>query len=222
MFFRIKMNIKQITICIIFAFFFHSASFAASDDNKLKNEKHELLKIIENDRFLGNKNAKILLIEYSSLGCPHCAEFHINTLPKLKENYIDKDLLVYVHRNFPTNKQSLTASMLASCNNNYFSFLHGLFLSQESWGYSLDFEKSLCNIAKLSGMEKIDFDRCVNDSILKDRIYKDAFKASKILEINATPVFFLNGERIDGSVEYNVLASKIDARIKLYKAARSE
>lgn len=183
-------------------------------------KKYSLFKIEPDDKILGNKEAEIVLIEYSSLACPHCAEFHIQTLPKLKKNYIDKGHLIYVHRNFPTNKSSLIASMLASCSNNYFSFLNGLFLSQESWVYNGNFEKALCNIAKLSGMEKHDFDECVSDKELRDKIYNDAFKASKILEINATPVFFLNGERIEGTISYEAFASKIDARIKLYKASQ--
>ncbi|MDJ1257941.1 MAG: DsbA family protein [Candidatus Midichloria sp.] len=206
------MNFIQIIIYCALLFFTPILSSAAAT----KNEKAEVLKINSNDKFLGNQNAKIVLIEYSSLACPHCADFHISTLPKIKENYIDKGILVYVHRNFPTNKPSLVAAMLASCSNNYFPFLHGLFLSQESWGYSTNFEKSLCNIAKLSGMEKSDFDKCLQNKELKDSIYSEAFKASKILEINATPVFFLNGERIEGAIAYDSLATKIDSRIKLY------
>ncbi|WHQ46436.1 MAG: DsbA family protein [Candidatus Midichloria sp.] len=209
-----------IQIIIYCSLLFSTLAFASTDHTT--NEKAELLKINSNDKFLGNKNAKIVLIEYSSLACPHCADFHISILPKIKEHYIDKDLLVYVHRNFPTNKPSLIAAMLASCSNNYFPFLNGLFLSQESWGYSVNFEKLLCNIAKLSSMEKSDFDKCLQDKELKDSMYNEAFKASKILEINATPVFFLNGERIEGAVSYDSLATKINSRIKLYNTISNQ
>ena len=204
------------TIFCIFCLLFQNAY---ADD--IKEKKYSLLQIEPDDRILGNKKAKIVLIEYSSLACPHCADFHIQTLPQLRKNYIDKGYLVYVHRNFPTNKPSLVASMLTSCSNNYFSFLNGLFLSQESWVYTSNFEKALCNIAKLSGMDKHDFDKCINNKELRDKIYNNAFQASTILEINATPVFFLNGERIEGAMDYDLFASKIDARIKLYQASQS-
>lgn len=192
---------------------------AHSDDNLEK--KSTLLALKPDDKMMGDEKAKIVLVEYSSLACPHCADFHINTLPQLEKNYIDKGKLIYVHRNFPTNKPSLIASMLASCSKNYFSFLNGLFLSQESWVYTSNFEDALCNIAKLSGMEKSEFDQCVHNNDLKDKIYNSAFQASKILEINATPVFFLNGERIEGALSYDSFASKIDARIKLHQASQS-
>ena len=97
--------------------------------------------------------------------------------------------------------------------------MNRLFLSQETWVYDQNPETSLCNIAKLSGMEKKEFEQCINNKDLRNNIYSASFEASKVLKINATPVFFLNGDRIDGAMDYEVLASKIDARMKLYSAA---
>jgi protein-disulfide isomerase len=69
------------------------------------------------ERVLGDPNAPITILEYSSLTCPHCASFHANTLPQLKKDYIDTGKVKLVFRDFPFDRAALQASMLARCSN---------------------------------------------------------------------------------------------------------
>ena len=64
-------------------------------------------------RYLGDKNAPIQFVEYVSLTCSHCAEFHVKKLPILKEKYIDKGKLRLEMRDFPLDGLALRAAAMA-------------------------------------------------------------------------------------------------------------
>ena len=64
------------------------------------------------DMFLGNANAKVVVIEYASLSCPHCARFNADVFPEVKTNYIDKGLVKWVYRDYPLNNPAYLANPL--------------------------------------------------------------------------------------------------------------
>ena len=90
------------------------------------------------ERVLGQANAPVTIIEYSSLSCPHCAQFHNNVLPKLKKNYIDTGKVKLVYRDFPLGGPAYIAAMMARCAkpDRYFQFLDVLFRDQANWARS--------------------------------------------------------------------------------------
>ena len=63
----------------------------------------EILDVTESDFVIGNENAPITIIEYASLSCSHCADFHINTLPEIVNEYVDSGKVKFVFRDFPFN-----------------------------------------------------------------------------------------------------------------------
>ena len=74
-----------------------------------------VLEITENDFVIGDENAPITIIEYASLSCSHCANFHINTLPELKKEFVDTGKAKIVFRDFPFNYPALLGSMVLRC-----------------------------------------------------------------------------------------------------------
>ena len=58
-----------------------------------------VLDILEDDFIIGDENAPVTIIEYASLSCSHCADFHFNTLNDLKKEYIDTGKAKMVFRN---------------------------------------------------------------------------------------------------------------------------
>jgi protein-disulfide isomerase len=70
------------------------------------------------DVYLGNKNAKIVMIEYDSLTCPHCKVFSEEIFPKIKKEYIDTGKVLYVTRPFPTDGISFRLSLMIECSDN--------------------------------------------------------------------------------------------------------
>ena len=84
------------------------------------------------DRILGDPNAPITMIEYSSLTCSHCRKFHAEILPKIKKNYIDTGKLKLIYRDFPFDQLGLLATVMARCAppKRYFGFIDVLFQSK--------------------------------------------------------------------------------------------
>ena len=89
---------------------------------------------------LGNPNAPVTVIEYASLSCHHCAEFHAGTLPKLKERYIDTGKVKLVFRDFPLEQNALRAAMIARCAGpeRRERFVDVFFKQQDGWSHAKD------------------------------------------------------------------------------------
>ena len=65
------------------------------------------------DKTVGSAAAPITMIEYSSLSCSHCADFHSQTLPQIKSNYIDAGQVRLIYRDYPLDDGvTLSASMV--------------------------------------------------------------------------------------------------------------
>ena len=67
---------------------------------------------------IGSPDAKVTIKVFSSLTCPHCANFHSNTYDKLKKEYIDTGLVKFEHHPFPLDLAALNAEIVIRCQNN--------------------------------------------------------------------------------------------------------
>ena len=95
-----------------------------------------VMPVIGADEFIiGKPEAPITIVEYASLTCPHCARFHTDTLPKLKEKYIEPGKVRLVYRDFPLDRYALQGSMMARCAGpeRYLGFIDVMFMTQDSW-----------------------------------------------------------------------------------------
>ena len=82
----------------------------------------------------GNKDAKIKIIIYESLTCGHCANFHKDVYPELREKFINTGLAKIEFRHFPLDYGALQAAKLAQCqNDNSLNILHALYSNQKKW-----------------------------------------------------------------------------------------
>ncbi|NBV06730.1 MAG: DsbA family protein [Proteobacteria bacterium] len=182
----------------------------------------EILKVNSSDIVLGDKNAPVVLIEYASLSCPHCAAFHRESLEKLKNEYIDAKKVQFIHRDFPLNQPALVAGMLAICqaqdhkeelSEKYYSALKALFRTQDSWAFDAKYIEKLQSIMQLDGMSVDRFNSCIDDKKLQEKILSERMEASKGLQIQSTPSFFINGEIMEGYVDYLSLKKIIDKKL---------
>ena len=153
------------------------------------------------NHIMGQKNAPITIYEYSSFGCFHCADFHLQTLPELKKKYIDKGLVKLSFVPFPIDKPSMSAALLAECvaPQKYFSFAEVLFKKQRDWGLSRNPENVLRQYAALSGVGADRAEACLhNDDKARDilEIRQDGITQ---LGIQGTPSFVIadkNGKQL--------------------------
>ncbi len=160
-----------------------------------------LLDIGKDDRILGNPNAPITIVEYASMTCPHCAHFADEVLPEIKKKWIDTGKARLVLRDFPLDESALKASMIARCAppDRFYAFIDTLFSTQEQWVMASDYQAALARLAKLGGMGKDEFDACLANKTLENKIVEGRLVASKQLDVNATPTFFVNGAKFNGT-----------------------
>jgi len=158
------------------------------------------------DRIMGSPEAPITIIEYASLTCPHCADFHAETLPQIKKEWIDTGRAKLVYRDFPTSPVALAvyAAMVARCapEDRYFSFLEVFFEQQRNWTSNPDPMKALAQLARLGGMSQADFDACTQNQELFQGIRERALDGQMEFEIESTPSFVVNGRVIRGGMSY--------------------
>lgn len=150
---------------------------------------------------LGNADAPVTIVEYSSLTCPHCGAFHRETLPDLTEKYIDKGLVKIYFRPFPFDPYATAGAMLAYCvpPRAQVSFLDILFKRQSQWIQAEKPMDALQAMAKQAGLSETDFVVCLKDQKRLDGIRDIQSRAAEELGVRSTPTFFINGEKIEGN-----------------------
>lgn len=169
---------------------------------------------------LGDPNAPITIIEYASMTCSHCAEFHNKTYPDLKKNYIETGEVKFIFREFPLDKLAMATSMLARCVDNEISmaFIEILFKNRDKW-ISENALNELKNFSKQAGLDSNEFDACLNNQQLLDDLIAGKEKAIEDYKINSTPSFIINGEVVSGNKPYSFFKSKIEQILAKYKGA---
>ena len=167
----------------------------------------EPMAIFEDDRILGSAEAPITLIEYSSLTCPHCAAFHADALPQIKESWIADGRVRLVYRHFPLDGTALRAAAVANCieGDRYFGFLDLLFKSQKRWAKSSDPLKALGQMARLAGLSQEKFEACANDEAELDRILVRRQDGIETYDVQSTPTLIVNGRKVSGARSFDFL-----------------
>jgi protein-disulfide isomerase len=169
------------------------------------------------DMALGQSRAPITIVEYSSLTCPHCADFEENVLPMLQAKYIETGKVRFVSREFPLDIQAAAASMLARCAANgdapkYFEAITMLFKQQ---GPLMErTTDTLKAVGGRFGMTAEAVEACVKDQALLDKLTADQQFAFDELKVDATPTFFINGERLRGSMSFEEFEAKLTSHLK--------
>lgn len=154
------------------------------------------------DMTLGSEDAPNVIVEYASMTCPHCAQFQTDVFPHVKEKYIDTGKVRYVFREFPLDGLALAASMLARCSGDrYFPMIDALFQTQKTWAVpGAEGKDKLAQVAKQAGISQQEFDRCLADKELFDKIVLIRQKGNEEFQVDSTPSFFVNGKRLKGEV----------------------
>jgi protein-disulfide isomerase len=193
------------------------ATEAAPPPPPLLADAQAALQITKDDRILGNPEAPITIVEYASLTCPHCAHFANDVLPELKKEWIDTGKARLVLRDFPLDEPALRAAMIARCAppERYYAFADTFFTAQEKWVRSGDYREALARLAKLGGMGQAEFDTCIKNTDLENKIVEGRLRATQELDVNSTPTFFVNGSKLAGAPtkeEFEKLLSGLAAK----------
>ena len=182
--------------------------------------------LVATDRTLGNKNAKVVLIEYAAHSCPVCANFNEHTFPQVKAKYIDTGKVFYVFRLFPLRSDDGMAEKIARClpEDKYFAFVDLLFKNQPKWDVEYGVQspegvhQGLVLLGRIAGMSAQQVDECMANKTEDDRINKVASEGESRYGINATPTFILNGTKIgSGNIPLDSMSKLLDAELAKQK-----
>jgi protein-disulfide isomerase len=177
---------------------------------------------------LGKPDAPVTIVEYADLTCPHCAAFHANELPQIKQKYIDTGNARLIFREFPLNTPSLLAFMAVRCvdSDKALPLISALFSHQDDWRDSRtpdELRKNLSTVGQQVGLAPQAFDACIPagssgkltlnaaQKKLAANISAVGDRAQASFNVDSTPTFFVNGKRVEGAVD---LGPAIDQALK--------
>jgi protein-disulfide isomerase len=180
-----------------------------------QSEKAEAVPVVAPDeKLLGNADAPVTIVEYFSLGCPHCKHFEEEILPQLKADYLDTGKARLVYRDFPLDGVAFAAAALTRCVNDlaYFAMVETLFKQQDTWHVQGGVDK-VAEIAKSAGMDRAAFDACIKDKTRNEKIVAMQKEAADKYKVEATPTFFINDRKLSGVGDYAPFKATIDAAL---------
>jgi protein-disulfide isomerase len=169
----------------------------------------------DGDVVLGSDTARVTVIEYASMTCPHCAHFSTTTFPELKQRYIDTGKVRFIFREFPLDALAAAGFMLARCagKDKFMPIVETLFAKQPEWIVKEPIAP-LKSIAKQFGFTEDSFTQCLANQQVLNGIQEVRDRAAEKLGVNSTPTFFVNGKKLVGDVSIDQMAKEIDPYLK--------
>ena len=137
--------------------------------NRNRKKQNPILKLTKDDFVIGHKNAPVTIIEYSSLSCGHCADYHNTTLNVLINEYVNKNKVKIVFRAYPLSNISLLASMLVlnvSDIDKRLEYMNYLYKTHREWSRSKRPKKVLIESYGNIRLTEEDFNECYNNKEL--------------------------------------------------------
>tara|TARA_Y100000590_G_scaffold400675_1_gene484940 strand:+ start:7693 stop:8316 length:624 start_codon:yes stop_codon:yes gene_type:complete len=205
---KLKFNIKLLFLIkfLLINLIFFSISAAESFDKK------------NNFVSIGNSDAPIKIKIFSSLTCPHCANFHNEVLPKIKKLYVDKGKVQVFFVDFPLDQFAFNASKLLHCTDKkkQIIFLDTIYEKQNEWTLGSDSDEinnNLKNLVKNMGINSEQFEKCLNDDKIADKILNDRINGHEKYSIESTPTIIINEKKLNGSASFKNIKKKIEKLI---------
>ena len=163
----------------------------------------------------GNQKAKVVVKVFSSLTCPHCANFHNKVFLNLDKEFISNGKVRYEHHGFPLDLAALNAEKILGCvesRESKLNLLNELYKKQDTWASGSDINSINQKIFKISNNYGLNNDKnnsCLNDQNLEDEILNGRINANKKYSIEATPTIFINEKKYNGKHNYEDFKKEI-------------
>ena len=169
----------------------------------------------QNTISIGSNEAIVKIKIFSSLTCPHCAKFHLNVVNKIKENYIESGKVQIIFIDFPLDQAAFNASKLLHCldKEKRMNFLDIAYKDQKKWTSGSNIEeinKNLEKIVKDLGINSKNFDKCLFNEQISNKILNERIDATKKYSINATPTIIINEKKLEGSANFKNIKKQIE------------
>ena len=168
---------------------------------------------------IGSPDAKVTVKVFSSLTCPHCANFHTAVFNNLKRDYIDKGLVKFEHHAFPLDLAALNAEVIVRCTDNNdkkFKLLEEIYNKQKFWAVGSDITKIndlIKEVGQGFSLNKEKMDKCLKNSKAQDEILNQRIEAQKKYKIESTPTIIVNDKKYENKIDYKTFKKVIDKNL---------
>ena len=201
-------NYKLLFLAKFFIVYFFVCFESYSDDLSKKNELV----------VLGENSAPVKIKIFSSLTCPHCANFHTKIIPQIEKNYVKFGKVQLIFLDFPLDEAALNASKLLHCINQkkQIAFLDTIYENQSQWtsGSTLrEINNNLKEIAEDLGISSSEFKKCLNNQTIENKILDTRIESQIKYSINSTPTIIINEKKFEDSFDFKNMKKKIDKLI---------
>jgi protein-disulfide isomerase len=166
------------------------------------------------DRTFGRAEAPVTIIEYASLTCRYCRQFHLATYPKIKRAYIDTGKVRYIIREFPIGRSAAAAAIINRCApaKSYMRYYDTFLLSQKQWGGQEVRQDAIFKVAAKAGMTRGTFDKCMSNQAIIDGLMWVKERGRKF-GVAGTPTFFINGKKMRGALTFDQMKALIEPQV---------
>ncbi len=165
------------------------------------------------ERSSGQAEAPLVVTEFFSLTCGHCAAFHTGTWPQVKREFVETGRIRMVFTDFPLDDVGLRAAMVARALPalRYEAFISTLFQTQNRWAFAQGRQmEELAALAALAGMNRAEFDRTIADEALSRGILEARLAAQNRFQIRATPSFVFGARLVSGNMTFNEFKAQVE------------
>ena len=215
---KLLLLVKIFLVCFVISLIIPACDQIDQKETKKEKSYKENLDTQNNLIVLGNDQAPIKIKIFSSLTCPHCANFHIKVVPELKREYIDSGKAQIIFIDFPLDEAAFNAAKLLHCSDKekQIKFLDIIYETQNKWikGSNInDINNNLKKIVKNLGISSNQFDECLNDDAIGDKILNSRIDGQQKYSINATPTIIINEKKHEGPTTFKNIKKKIEKLI---------
>ncbi|WP_137178867.1 thioredoxin domain-containing protein [Roseomonas sp. AR75] len=165
------------------------------------------------ERSIGKADAPVVVQEFFSLTCGHCAAFSRDTFPKVKQDLIDTGRVRLVYRDFPLDQLALAVAALARSvpADRYSAFVQTLFATQDRWAFNrnADVKGELWKLSAVAGMDRETFEKAIVDAPLQRAILEQRAEAQRQYNVSSTPTFVFGSRVVPGAIGFDRFAALV-------------
>tara|TARA_B100000029_G_C17555306_1_gene951497 strand:+ start:1484 stop:2092 length:609 start_codon:yes stop_codon:yes gene_type:complete len=176
-----------------------------------------VLRAESNSFFIGKINAPVKIKVFSSFTCPHCANFHIKVISEIEKKFVSTGKVQIIFIDFPLDQAAFNASKLLNCidQKNKMRFMDSIYKNQDKWTSGSDLNtinNNLKELLKDLNLNSIEFNKCINNEIISDKILVERIEAQKKYSINSTPTVIINEKKLNNT-DLESIKNKIEELI---------
>ena len=168
---------------------------------------------------VGQSDAKVTVKVFSSLTCPHCANFHTKIFYKLEKDFINEGKVRFEHHAFPLDLAALNAEIVVRChvdNITKIKLLGKMYEKQKIWAVGSDINKINESIKKIGlelNLDDVKMDECLKSEEAQDNVLNQRIEAQKKYKIDSTPTILINEKKYDGKIDYKQFKKAIEKNL---------